>query len=227
MALFMAAWPPPALAATLLPEELVARSTPGSDRPASGVPGPDEPPNPSAPPQTGRPFAALRVVPEVDRHATLVYLGRASVAPVLAGLDALEGQARGSGADAVGLAPVDAVVGAETLVLGAGALVVPVVGLDRLAGVLRRAVGGSGVVVPDGSSSRAFVGHVTVARARRAATRGERGGALRSAAGLPVPGAGARWRVTEVVLAASEPVPSGAERSSGGRYGVLRRVGLG
>jgi 2'-5' RNA ligase len=227
VALFLAAWPPRVLAATLLPEELVARSAPGSDRSALGDPGPDEPPNPSTPARADRPFAALRIVPEVDRHATLVYLGPVSVAPALALLDLLEERVRGGGTDAVGLAPVDVVVGAETVVLGAGALVVPLVGLDRLAGVLRRAADASGVVVPDGSSQRAFVGHVTVARAGRATARRGRAGPLHAAAGLVVPGAGTPWRVTEVVLASSDPVPSDAERSSGGRYGVLRRVGLG
>ncbi|MDA8275186.1 MAG: hypothetical protein M0029_07370 [Actinomycetota bacterium] len=234
VALFLAAWPSSALAATLVPEPLGATGAPGAEQPSP--PGPPEPPGRSqgqrpADAPTGDeagPLADLRPVPVADRHATLLYLGPSPLEPVLTVLDALETSPGVDGPGSGATGAVVAVVGAETVALGAGALVVPVAGLDPLAAALCRLVDAAGLsVTPDGPPAGGFVGHVTVARPRRAATRRRRAAALRAASGLAVPGAGARWRVAEVVLAASEPVPDGAGRLPGGRYGIVRRVALG
>ncbi len=218
MALFLAAWPAPALAATLVPEALAVLG--GTRGEPSGVGGRED--------EGSGPLAALRLVPAPERHATLVYLGAGPLEPVLEALDALD-PCRGEGGPARDrLDPVDAVVGTETAALGPGALVVPITGLDPLAGALRGLVEAAGVVVaPDGRPTGAFVGHVTVARPRKAAGRRRRAAALRAASGLAVPAAGARWAVDEVVLAASDPLPDGADRPPGRRYGVVRRVTLG
>lgn len=231
VALFLAAWPAPALAATLLPEALRAADAPGPAQPRPpGMPEASQaqPPVDGADDDAAGPLGALRPVPVADRHATVLYLGACPIEPVLAAFDALAAGPGGEGPDAGGLGPVDAVVGAETVALGPGALVVPVAGLDPLAGALRHLVDEAGLsVVPDGPPAGKFVGHVTVARPRRVATPRSSAAALRAASGLAVPGAGARWRVAEVVLAASDPVPDGAERLPGGRYGIVRRVALG
>jgi 2'-5' RNA ligase len=201
VALFLAAWPSPVLATSLLPDAL---------RAGAGL------------------LATLRPVPVADRHATLLYLGACPIEPVLAVFDARVAGPGGKGLDACGLGPVDAVVGAETVALGPGALVVPVAGLVPLAGALRHLAEEAGLsVVPAGPPARGFVGHVTVARPLRATARRSSAAALRAASGLAVPGAEARWRVAEVVLAASEPIPDGVERTPGGRYGIVRRVVLG
>ena len=127
---------------------------------------------------------ACRVRPE-KLHVTLRFYGEAEV-----DVAALRALALPSGV---------AQLGSATATFGRAVLHVPVAGLSSLAAAV------------DPAPSRPFVGHLTLARARR-------GEDLRSQAGLPVPAAAqVPWPVEAVTLVASE----------GGRYTVLEQFATG
>jgi RNA 2',3'-cyclic 3'-phosphodiesterase len=89
-------------------------------------------------------------------HVTLRFLGEVDdPAPVANALD-----------DAP-LAACGAVAGPRVAALGRGVVVVPVRGLDDLAGAVITATAGFGAPPPD----RAFRGHLTLARSRRGSVR--------------------------------------------------------
>ncbi len=87
-------------------------------------------------------------------------------------------------------------VGPRTAVLGANVVMAPVAGLDALASAVARATAGIGQPPP----RRPFVGHVTLARTRDAATARRLGGA-------PVTGS---FEVRELAVVTSETHPDGA-----------------
>jgi 2'-5' RNA ligase len=136
--------------------------------------------------------AAVRWTPTANLHVTLRFLGPASIAETAARLDGLAAS------------PTEASVGPATERLGRGVLMLPVAGLDAVAGAVESVLGPD----PDG---RPFRGHITVARGRG---RGRRGVVPSSVAGAPFSGS---FPVEEVTLV----------RSAGGRYSVVGRWVLG
>jgi 2'-5' RNA ligase len=106
------------------------------------------------------------------------------------------------------LPPVGAELGPATRHLGRSVLVLPVAGLEGLAG----AVDGALEVAGTPTEPRPFRGHLTVARARGRARL------PRDLAGAPL---AARWVVDEVTL-----VESTLQGARGSRYEVLERVPL-
>jgi 2'-5' RNA ligase len=96
--------------------------------------------------------------------------------------------------------------GPVTRRLGSSLVVLPVSGLDLLAGAVSGLTASMGEPVPP----RPFFGHVTLARAKRGIAVGGLTGAALSAA----------WPVAEVTLVASTLHPEGA------RYEVLARFSL-
>jgi 2'-5' RNA ligase len=141
-------------------------------------------------------------------HVTLRFLGSVAgddVRSVAAALDGLRG------ATPTGLVrPVVAITGSAPRLLGRGVWMLPVSGLESLAGV----VGGL-LDAADRSGDRwarppdrlPFTGHLTLARARRPS-------ALK---GLPAPAISSSWPVREVTLVSSSLTPDGA------KYTVLER----
>lgn len=115
-------------------------------------------------------------------HVTLRFLGQAEEAPALAAL----GDVVAEGATAE--------LGPRLARLGRDVVVVPVAGLDELAGAVRRASAHVGRP-PD---PRPFAGHITIARLRR---RGACG-----VAGAPIAGS---FAVSEVALVRSTLRPEG------------------
>jgi 2'-5' RNA ligase len=157
--------------------------------PASFVPRLRELPRPARP--------GLRWTTEDQWHVTLRFLGQVGEIGIVPGVLA----------EAAALTPpVEARAGPSPHALGRGVWVLPVEGLQALAGRVAAATREIGQPPPD----RSFRGHLTLARARRPA-------ALSGLAEL-VPGElSARWRVTEITLVQSDLRPDGA------RYEVLAR----
>jgi 2'-5' RNA ligase len=131
-------------------------------------------------------------------HVTLRFLG---------GVDEEERDRLASafhGLDLGAVTPVEAVLGPATRRFGDRVLYVPVAGLDAVAAAAVAATADMGEPPED----RAFLGHVTLARARG------RGLDLRPLAGVPL---SACWNVDEVSLVVSHTRPDGA------RYEVVDR----
>ncbi|HET6952733.1 MAG TPA: RNA 2',3'-cyclic phosphodiesterase [Acidimicrobiales bacterium] len=105
-------------------------------------------------------------------HVTLRFLGEVDAAAVPAVAAALA---------AAPLAPATAVLGPQVAALGARVIQVPVAGLDGLAASVVAATAGYGRP----PESRAFRGHVTLARVSRGGVRGLVGEPV--AASFPVP----------------------------------------
>ena len=118
-------------------------------------------------------------------HVTLRFLGEvADPEPVVAALEGIEARA------------CEAVLGPAVRALGREVAVVPVAGLDEVAAAVVGATAHLGKPAPD----RPFLGHLTVARARR-------GGDVRAVTGAEVTGS---WTVGEVALVRSHLSSSGA-----------------
>lgn len=135
----------------------------------------------------------VRWVPAEQLHVTLRFLGDAEadrVAAVVAG--------------AV-LPPATAVLGPAVARMGRSVVVVPVRGVDDLAGAVREATAGLGEP-PD---PRGFRGHLTLARLRHRAACG--------VAGARVDGS---WEVREVELVSSVTDPAGAVHEVIARFPV-------
>ena len=141
-------------------------------------------------------------------HVTLRFLGEvAEPGPTLRAVEAGAPALRAVAA-ATGPGGVRATMGPAVAVLGRHVLVVPVAGLEPLAGAVVAATAGVGEAPPD----RPFRGHLTLARARRGAEVGPR-----ALAGAPVQGL---WPVTELTVVRSHL------SSGGARYEVVHRVAL-
>jgi 2'-5' RNA ligase len=196
MRLFVAVWPPPPVVAAL--SEL--------ERPDGGT---------------------VRWTTPSRWHVTLLFLGPpASHEP-----DDRVPSAGRSGTDAavdeaiarLGQMPLEAHagtvarLGAVTATFGRSVLIVPVLGLDTLAGAVRTAYspgpGSSAGTDPAGTDPAAFNGHLTLGRARR------RRDDLRPLAGTAVgSAAGMEWAVAELALVAS------TSRDGKGVYETLSTV---
>ena len=134
--------------------------------------------------------AGLRWTGPDQWHVTLRFLGSIDPGEVAAALDRL------------GSAVTEARLGPATALLGRGVLMVPVGGVDGLAG----AVAAATVDLGDLPEDRPFTGHLTLARSRGRVPAGWEG--------RPVAGT---FPVAEVCLVRSETLPEGA------RYEVLGR----
>lgn len=145
----------------------------------AGLPRPDE--------------GGVRYVPTGQLHVTLRFLGSADPDEVAAAL------AR------TALPEATAVLGPQVSRLGRSVVVVPVAGLDDLAGAVQAATGDLG----DPPDPRGFTGHLTVARLRHR-------GACRIA-GAPVR---ASFPVREVTLVESTTRPGGPEYRLLATFGV-------
>ena len=146
------------------------------------------------------PSPALRWTQPGQWHVTLSFLGAVAdeaVAEVASGLTRLEAEA------------TRAVLGPATRRLGRSVLMVPVAGLDALA------VAVAAVVPPGPEAGRPFVGHLTLARAKRAAT------VPAALSGTPM---SATWAVTEVALVRSHLAST--SQGAGARYETLATVPL-
>ena len=126
-------------------------------------------------------------------HVTLRFLGDVAD-PERSDLDAA------LAAVAASAAPAPVTVGPATRILGQALLILPAGGLDRLA---------AGVHAATGAGERPFVGHMTLARARRKARVPARLG------GSPLEAA---WTATEMVLARSRLDAAGAVYEPVARY---------
>jgi RNA 2',3'-cyclic 3'-phosphodiesterase len=143
--------------------------------------------------------SSLRWERAANWHVTLAFLGSVPDEE----LDDLVAALQGLSWLSAGLA----VAGPATEALGRGVLCVPVAGIDDIAAAARSAT------LPFNRSEdkdRPFVGHLTLARARRRSVS-------RRAVGLPVE---ASWAVEDVRLMASRTGPAGSS------YDVVARVGL-
>ena len=144
--------------------------------------------------------SSLRWERVANWHVTLAFLGSVpdeEVDDLAAALQPLSSLSAGL-----------AVAGPATETLGRGVLCVPVAGIDDIAAAARSAT------LPFNRSEdrdRPFVGHLTLARARRRRSVPPR------AVGLPVE---ASWAVEEVRLMSSRTGPAGSS------YHVVARVGL-
>ena len=134
--------------------------------------------------------AGLRWTGPDQWHVTLRFLGSIDPGEAAAALDGL------------GWAAAEARLGPATALLGRGVLMVPVGGVDGLAGAVAAATVDLGDLLED----RPFTGHLTLARSRGRVPAGWEG--------RPVAGA---FPVAEVCLVRSETLPEGA------RYEVLGR----
>ena len=134
--------------------------------------------------------AGLRWTGPDQWHVTLRFLGSIDPGEAAAALDGL------------GWAAAEARLGPATALLGRGVLMVPVGGLDGLAGAVAAATVDLGGLRED----RPFTGHLTLARSRGRVPAGWEG--------RPVVGA---FPVAEVCLVGSETLSEGA------RYEVLGR----
>ncbi len=138
----------------------------------------------------------LRWTTEGQWHVTLQFLGTVDPSEVVTALGRLEWTE-----------PVVAEAGPAPAALSRQVWMVPVGGLDGLAGAVARLT--VGLVQPEG---RPFVGHLTLARARHPK-------ALRH---LPAPPLAVRWEVEEVLAFRSELLPGGARHHVIGRFPVGR-----
>jgi 2'-5' RNA ligase len=134
-------------------------------------------------------WSDVRWTPEQNWHVTLRFLGDADaddVADALAAVELPGGMAH---------------VSSELVTLGSHSVVVPVSGVDALAGVVRQATGALGSHPPN----ERFRGHLTVGRAigRRKIVRDGSGSGAR-ATGV------ASFDVTEIALVESTLSPAGA-----------------
>ena len=134
--------------------------------------------------------AGLRWTGPDQWHVTLRFLGSVDPGEAAAALDGL------------GWAAAEARLGPVTALLGRGVLMVPVSGVDGLAGAVAAATVDLGGL----PENRPFTGHLTLARSRGRVPAGWEG--------RPVTGA---FPVVEVCLVRSETLPEGA------RYEVLGR----
>lgn len=146
---------------------------------------------------------ALRALERPDRpglrwtrpdqwHVTLRFFAAVDLDALAASLDGLSGAH-----------PVTARAGPAPSALSPQVWVLPVAGLESLAGAVADVTAGLGA--PEG---RAFKGHLTLARARRP----------ESLKGLPTPALTARWEVQEVTAFRSELLPAGARHHVFGRW---------
>jgi 2'-5' RNA ligase len=140
------------------------------------------------------PRPGLRWTTEDQWHVTVRFLGQ--VASERGLLDRLSSVASGS-------RPLTATLGSRAAALGHRVWVLPVHGLDGLAGEVEEA---TAELVPLTSRHR-FRGHLTLARARRPG----------SLTGLPTAEIGGTWTVDALTLVASHLHPDGA------RYEVIER----
>jgi 2'-5' RNA ligase len=138
------------------------------------------------------PRPGVRWLPPSSWHVTLRFLGSADPEEVTAALNR------------VGAVHADAVVGPVLRTLGRSVVVVPVAGLDELAGAVQAATAHLGQPLDD----RPFTGHLTLAR---------RKGRAAVPSGVPVVAA---FPVDAFTLVRSETKPTGAE------YRVLRAWAL-
>jgi RNA 2',3'-cyclic 3'-phosphodiesterase len=135
-----------------------------------------------------------------EPHVTLRFLGDVDDALV-------EEVAAAMRSGLAGVAACEATIGTGVRRLGAGALVVPVSGLDEVAAAVAAAVGRYG------GDDRPFRGHLTVARRRRGAPAPDR----------TVMPTGGTWVVGEVLLVRSE---LGKGPGGTARHTVVARVAL-
>ena len=126
----------------------------------------------------------VRWLPAANLHVTLRFLGDADIDEVV---DAL---------DPVPLPAATATIGPAIDVLAERSLVLPVTGVDELAGVVHSATRGLGTE----RERRRFVGHLTLARLARGASPTRSAGRLFQAS----------FEVTEVELVASTLTDTGA-----------------
>lgn len=126
----------------------------------------------------------VRWLPAANLHVTLRFLGDAAIDEVAAALDS------------VPLPASTATIGPAIDVLAERSLVLPVSGVDDLAGVVRSATRGMGTE----RERRRFVGHLTLARLARGARPARSAGTLFQAS----------FEVTEVDLVASTLTETGA-----------------
>jgi 2'-5' RNA ligase len=128
------------------------------------------------------PLAGARWTTRQQWHITLRFLGQADIAAVTTALDSVAAPA------------AEAVLGPRPRALGRSVLVLPVNGLDEVAGAVQRATAHLGRP----PERRPFRGHLTLARATNGA--------------LPKPSfeLSASWRVEEVALVESHTHPAGA-----------------
>src|SRR5579863_3680057 len=138
--------------------------------------------------------AGLRWTTEDQWHVTLRFAGNVDEVGQDSLRDAL-------GHVAAGVAPVDVTVGPAPRALGRTVWVLPVEGLEALAGAISAATDHIGQPPPD----RPFRGHLTLARAKRPAVL----------AGVPVTPLMDRWTVREITLVRAEL------RAEGARYDVI------
>jgi RNA 2',3'-cyclic 3'-phosphodiesterase len=139
--------------------------------------------------------AGVRWTTREQWHVTLRFLGAVD------DVDLVETSLRG-----VGTLPSAASAGPQTTRLGRSLAVLPVSGLDRLAGAVVDLTASFGEP-PD---TRPFFGHITLARAKP-------GVKLGGLVGAPI---SASWPVTELALVASDLHPTGA------KYTVVARFPL-
>ena len=137
--------------------------------------------------------AGLRWTGPDQWHVTLHFLGSVDPGEAVAALEGL------------GSVAAEARLGPATALLGQGVLMVPVRGVDDLAGAVAEATADLGGLPED----RPFIGHLTLARSRGRVPAGW--------VGRPVTGV---FPVGEVCLVRSETLPEGA------RYEVLGQWSL-
>jgi len=122
-----------------------------------------------APAVADGPSVVVRTEGATRWHVTLAFLGEEP-----------DADAVGARLSASRLGPARAVIDGASTWFAGGVLVLPVSGLDRLAGEVRRALAGA---LPD--STRPFIGHLTLAR-RRGRPRAEESLAQSVSGGSPV-----------------------------------------
>ena len=137
--------------------------------------------------------AGLRWTGPDQWHVTLHFLGSVDPGEAVAALEGL------------GSVAAEARLGPATALLGQGVLMVPVRGVDDLAGAVAEATADLGGLPED----RPFIGHLTLARSRGRVPAGW--------VGRPVTGA---FPVGEVCLVRSETLPEGARYEVLGQWAV-------
>ena len=138
----------------------------------------------------------LRWTPAGQWHVTLQFFAAVDPTALVGALDGLP---------TLGLGPVAVAVGPRPVALSRQTWVLPVSGLERLAGAVASLTAGLGPV-----EDRPFRGHLTLARARRP-------GGLR---GLPAPELSMEWVADEVVAFSSVLHSDGAEHRLIGRQAL-------
>jgi RNA 2',3'-cyclic 3'-phosphodiesterase len=129
----------------------------------------------------------VRWTPEVNWHVTLQFLGDADPDLVIDAVSAAD------------LPPAIASVGSRPEIMARTSLVLPVTGVDGLAGAVRRATGAIGV----GDGDQRFRGHLTIGR-----SRGRR--AISPDRTAPGSDRAVEFTVDEVALVASQLSSEGA-----------------